>query len=393
MKILRSLLARLVITIGVLVLGLWLSARFIIQSVEDGTVISGLASTALNLGSTQSKIAEQAQSSIDSQLTAQGIDPTAPGIQTELSEGIAAAVASDEFIDAVIDLIREAEDSLVAQLTDDSLPLTPLTLTLNISEPLYAALATNPQLVDLIPASAVEPVPIPILEEENVEKFRGGYDWVERVNTWGLWIALGLLGIGFLLIRKKRWILPKLFLGAGLFVLGLWALARWLDAEKIVGWLPEDADESTRSAIRDLIPQETIDNAEASLLKWAIVLLVISAVLYVFVWWLFHKLKARSEGEPEGQPEREPVSVSASRETSGETGLAMETEPAGVKPQGARSSGNQSPRFDDEDPVFSGETVVGEEPMEPMVPGESIADHPEPGSTPRKPELPKGPIA
>ncbi|MBN2177544.1 MAG: hypothetical protein JW722_07800 [Demequinaceae bacterium] len=369
MKILRSILARIVVTIGVLVLAFWLSARFIVNTVNGGTVISGLASTALHLDSIQSMIAEQAQSGIESQLAAQGVDTGVPGIQDELSDGIADAVASDGFIDSVVDIIEEVESSLISQLTDDSLPLVPLSVTVDISEPLYTALASNPQLVSLIPDSAIEPVTFDLVEEDTVETVRDGYDWVERVNTWGIWIALGLLAIGFLLIRKKRWILPKMFLGIGILTLGLWWVARWLDVEWIIGRLPDDADENTKSAIRDIFPQETIDNAEGTLFKWALVFLVISAALYVGVWWFFHRLKARGEAEPEPEPLPEPVPVGApgpmAVEASGDPGVAAAGETADVMV--VETVGELAdPTGEDLDPDL---IILSEPEAEPPVPG------------------------
>lgn len=331
MRVLRKTLARISISIGVLVLGLWASARFIVHMVEDGTVLTGIADAALHIPLTQQRIAAQAQYSIDSELEAEGIDPADYGLEDDLEQAVTDAVGSEGFIDALVGMIGDVEASLVAQLTDDTLPLAPLTLTLDITDPLKAAVSDNPQIAEIIPAASLEPADITLLEEDDVERIRNGYGWVEDVAAWGLWIGLGLLAAGFVLLPSKRWVFPKLFLWAGVSVLGLWALVRWINVDSIFKWLPGGSEGDAASLARDLIPQGAIDRAESPLLMGAVSLLVASAALFVLVWWIFRdKKKARPE----------PESITAETRDSpggGETtGLASTAPmPAAAPPSGA----------------------------------------------------------
>jgi len=334
MKILRRWLARFVITVGVLSLGLWAGARFLVHTVEDGTVLTTIARTALYTPALQDVIVTQAQSEIDDVLDDEGIDPADYGLEQTLDQAIVGAVGSDDFIDALLGAFAEIEASLTAQLTDDSLPVAPLEFTVDVTDPLHTAISQDPRLAFLVPDTALDPITVPVLGEEEVESIRGGYDWVELADAWGLYLGLGLLAVGFVLLPNKRWIPPKLCLGAGLFVLGLWALARWIDVENVYTWLPGGSEGGVASFMRDLMPQETIDRAQGSLLMLATGLLVASAALFVLIWWL-------SRGRKDKETAPAPASTGASPPAA--PSAAAPAAPPAVAPAGPPTGGTPAP--------------------------------------------------
>jgi hypothetical protein len=295
MKIIRRWLARVLFTVGVLSLGLWAGARFLVHTVEDGTVLTTIARTALHTPALQDLIVNRARSEIDDALDDEGIDPVDYGLDDDLDQAIVEAVGSDGFIDSLLETLAEIEANMTAQLTDDSLPLAPLEFTIDVTEPLHEAISEDTRLAFLVPDTALDPFSVRLLDEEEVESIRGGYDWIELAAAWGLWFGLGLLVLGFVLLPKKRWIPPKLFLWVGLFVLGLWALARWIDVESVYKWLPGGSEGDAASFMRDLAPQETVDRAEGSLLMFAVGLLVVSGALFVLIWWLSRERKGKGK--------------------------------------------------------------------------------------------------
>jgi len=367
-KILRRILAWFLFWIGALVLSVWASASFITHKVDSGSIASPIISSILHQEHIQSMIAEQAQSLIADELLQNGIPIAGTPEEQELNAAIATAVSSDDFIDDLTDVIREVEASIISQLTDDTLPLEPLVITFDITEPLYTALEASPEIAALVPPTALEPVTIDPLDADEVGKVRDGYDWVQLASGWGLWIGLGLLALGFVIMPGKRWIIPKILLGLGITVLVGWFIASRLTTEWVLDRLPDDADPEFRETVADFFSQDRIDGVQSDLWKWSVILLFLSAVAYTLVWFLFRKRRPKKEVVPEPEPEPVPVTARTATSASAATTPAAPTTP--VTPE------------------------TPETPTTPSVPedtGPSVGDHEEPGEPPKDSADPSAP--
>jgi hypothetical protein len=335
-NVLRRLLSGILISLGVFVLGLWATTSFVVHTVNDGTVVSEIASAALHKGPVQDRIAQQAQALVADQLAANGIDVAASGQQQALNDAIAATVASESFIDDLVGLIETLEASVVDQLTNDSLPEVPLVLTLDISQPLYSAIGATPGLEGLVPPTTLEPVTFEALSGEAVGHVRGGYNWIERVASWGLVAGILLIVLGFLVHPKKRWIIPKLLLRVGVVVLLAWFVLSRITMTWVLDHVPGGAEGGLGTALRDLLPQENVDRLQSGLLKAAIGLFVLAGVAFAVVWFIF-----RDRKEP--QEPKKPQAPSTHEDVTAEVVSSPVTVPAATSLPATSTSATSTP--------------------------------------------------
>ena len=322
MKALRSTVGWFLMGLAGLVLGVWAVTHFVTSKVESGSIVSPVIDSMLHQEDVQEALAENAQKLFFESLAGGGIVPDAQQSE-ELNEAIADAVASEEFIDDVLENAKEAEADVIAQLTDDSLPLAPLSVTIDITDPLYTIIGAIPQFEAFVPPIPLEPIEIsevstdvdgdgvvgddetePLVDADAVETIRNGYGWVETVATWSLWAGLGLIALGVLAIPRRRWIVPKVLLGLGLSVLFLWLIASRLNVESLLDTFVEEDDSGMRDLVTDLVPQSRVDGIQSTLWKTSVILLLLAAAGYVLVWYVFHRIRAAKRGDaPEGEDE------------------------------------------------------------------------------------------
>jgi len=303
MKVLRRMLAWFVISLGVLALGLWATARFVVHTVDDGSFVSGIASTVLHQSDIQELIVEQAQTAVASSLSESGVDLEASGMSQQLNDTIASTVGSEAFIGELVDLVKQIEKSVISQLTDDSLPLAPLELSLNITEPLFDVLNTVPGLSTMVPPqSQLDPITVPAFTADEVQSIRHGYDWVERVGLWGMWVGIALLLVGFLIMPRKRWIIPKMLFGGGLVALAAWYATSRVEMDWVYDHVPGGAEGGLGTALSDLLPQSAVDRLQSGLLKLAIILLVLAVIAFMTVRMIFRDRDHGEIDETEDEP-------------------------------------------------------------------------------------------
>jgi len=369
MRILRSTLGWFLVALGVLALGVWASASVVTHKVDSGSIASPFISTVLNQAESQSTITEQAQSLMTDALAQNGVPIAGTPEEQTLNAVIADAVASGGFIDDLVDIIEEIESSIIAQLTDDTLPLAPLIISFDITEPLYAVLEANPEVSGLVPPTTLDPVTFEPFTADEVSSIRDRYDWVQAIATWGLWVGLALIALGVLAIPRKRWIIPKLLLGLGVIVLVLWFLASKVEVASLLDRLPGGLDSEIRDMANDLVPQSRIDGVQSNLFKIAVALLVLGAIAYTLVWFLSRGKKSKADAEP--KPEREPEpALARTAATEGTTSVVD----GGVGGTTA-SLGTADPAAP-LDPAAPSDPVA---PSDPAVPSDPVEEHPEPG--------------
>jgi hypothetical protein len=283
MKILRGFLAAICLVLGVIALALWGVSALVVKTVEDGTVVTGIAQKVVEQPAVQSAITAKTQAFVNASLTESGVDVASLGLQGTVDDAVAAAVASPEFQETLTGAIDDARADFAAQLTSPEFDGAPLVVNLDISAVINETIASIPVVGSLVPALTLEPLPVEVADADAFGRVRGTYSGIDRTATWAGWIALVLIVLGVVLWPRKRWLIPVGLLLVGLGAGTLWAAMRWLTVERIAGRLPGGADGDLGGALVKVAHQDTLDRFGNRVLLLAAACLVGAVVSFVIV--------------------------------------------------------------------------------------------------------------
>lgn len=306
MTALRRLLAGFLLLVGIGFLLVWAAAAAAIHALNDGAVVSSLATTALHQPAVQSAITSKAQDLVGDNLAEQGIDLEALGLSGGVDQIIADLIASDAFAEAISGVVDGARSGLAEQLTDPDAAGQPITISLDLATPLNDALQSTPVIGDVLPDLTLPPADVPVMDASTSGKVRGVYGWVDRAATFAGWIGLVLVALGIWAWPRKRWLIPIALLWIGVSAALLWALVAVVPGaivDRIAGANPGLGD-----TLGSLVPLERLDSLQGTLGLATILSLIASAIAFVAVKAIFSKRDA-----PGGAHAEKPTPTHAAR--------------------------------------------------------------------------------
>lgn len=283
MKVLRGLLAMICFVLGVISLLAWAVSALVVRTVEDGTVVTGIAKKVVEQPAVTSFITEKTQALVTATLSDNGVDIASLGLQGTLDDAVAAAVASDEFQAGLASAVDDARADLAEQLTSPDYEGRPLELSLDVSATINQTIGSTPVIGGLIPDLTFDPIPVPIADADAFGRVRGAYSGIDRTATWAGLIALVLIVLGVVLWPRKRWLIPLALLFAGLGAGALWAAMRWLTVERIAGRLPGGAEGDLGGALVKVARQESLDRFSHRIFLIAAACLVGALVSFIII--------------------------------------------------------------------------------------------------------------
>lgn len=232
---LRTLWSALLILVGGLLIVLWAVSGVAVTAVEDGTAAYGIAEQALDNPAVIEELGEQAADSAVAALDARGVDLDRFGLELALRLAIEQAVASDAFRDALLVQVASVQEQVAVALTDALRTPGPLTVEIDVSGYVNAAVDGIPVVGASVPDVALTPLEIEAVDQQTFETVRTSYAVISWLAVWGVWCGIALIVVGMFVTRRLRWFLAKTglavaaFAGGGWLVLHLWgvdALAR-----------------------------------------------------------------------------------------------------------------------------------------------------------------------
>ncbi len=301
MTILRRFLAMVCFVLGALALALWAVAALTVKTVEDGSIVTGIAKKVIDSPAAQSVITEKSQQLVTATLSSNGVDLSKLGLQGTMDDLVAAMVSSTQFQDALASAIDGARADLADQLTSPSSEGEPLTLTLDISTSLNSAIDSTPGVGSVVPEVTFDPLTYDVTDADSFAKIRGIYSWIHRIATWAGWIGLVLIGAGIALMPRKRWLIPLGLLWAGLAAGAVWAVLQWVTVDRIAGRLPGGADGELGTALTRVAHQDTLDGVASKALLVAVACLIGALVAYIVVKIVSGPSKRGDDEPPRGQ--------------------------------------------------------------------------------------------
>jgi len=277
-------------------------ALFAVKTIEDGSVVTNLASSALNNPAVTTLVTEAAQGLVGDSLEGEGVDLSEFGLEGTVDDVISEFIGSESFQNGLGEAVEAARADFTDQLTGEDRAPAPLSVNLDLSSILGEELQDQPVLGALVPDDLeVPPIAVQVLDASSFERVRDVYSWIAGIAKVAGWIGLGLIVFGILASPNKRWFLPKLFLGLGIVSTMAWLLVATINVERLSGFIPGGGvDGGIGSAIVDFIPQETIDGAAFRVLQLGIGTLVASLALYFLVKALSRKKSSKRDHD--GQP-------------------------------------------------------------------------------------------
>ncbi len=300
MTILRRLLASVFFVLGAVALALWAVAALTVKTVEDGSVVTGIAQKVIDTPAAQALITDKSQALVTATLTANGVDMEKLGLQGTLDDVVAKAVSSTQFQDALANAIDAARANFADQLTSPASEGKPLTLKVDISAAINSTIESAPGLSGVVPAVSLSPLTYDITDANSFGKIRGLYGWIHRIAAWAGWIGLALIAIGIVLVPRKRWLIPLGLLWVGLAAGAVWAALQWLTVERIADRLPGGADGEVGNALTRSANQATLDGIANKALVIAVVCLIGAVAAYIVVKIVFGSSKNKGDDRPRG---------------------------------------------------------------------------------------------
>jgi hypothetical protein len=283
MKIFRGFLAVVCLVLGVIALALWGTSELAVRTVEDGSVVTGIAQKVVEQPAVQSAITRKTQAYVTASLSNAGVDVASLGLQGTLDDAVAAAVASPAFQASLTDAIDGARADFAKQLTSPDFAGEPLVVNLDVSAVINQTIASIPVVGALVPALTLEPLPVEVAGADEFGRVRDGYAVIHFLATWAGWIALVLILAGILLMPRKRWLLPLGLLFAGLGAAALWVAVHLLTVDRIAGRLPGGRDGDLGGALERFAHQESLDRFSHRIFLIAAACLVGAVLSFVIV--------------------------------------------------------------------------------------------------------------
>ena len=279
----RRFFASICFVLGVISLVAWGITALVVNTVEEGTVVTGVAKKLIEQPAVAKVITEKAQLIVNTQISETGVDLGSLGLQGTMDDVVASAVASDTFQQGLMGAVDDARADFADQLTSADSAGQPFILRIDISASINQTISGTPVLGDVIPQLTLGPIEVPIASSETFEKVRGTYSWIHTIATWAGWIALLLIGAGIALTPRKRWLIPLGLLWAGLGSGAVWVMLHWFTLERIAEGLPGGSDGDLGSAVLSFAKQESLDRFAYRVLLVAFACLASAVITYLVV--------------------------------------------------------------------------------------------------------------
>jgi len=151
MTTLRRFLATICFVLGLTALVLWGASALVVRSVEDGTLVTGIAQKVVAQPRFTNLITERAQFVVTGRLLENGVDLEALGLKGAMDNVVAAVVKSDAFQKGLLTAVDGARADFADQLTSPESEGQPLILQLDVSAAINQSIADTPVLGNIVP--------------------------------------------------------------------------------------------------------------------------------------------------------------------------------------------------------------------------------------------------
>jgi len=266
----------LCIVVGALLLATWGASTAALAALEDGTIIEDATARVIATEAAQNVVVEAGTDRVLEALAGVGVSTDIPGMRALVESLIASVVSSQGFADATHAQAAAVRQQVVKQLQDGGTG--PITVSLDFSVEVNAALTSLPLVGDSLPSVSVPPVPVEVMDAQTADAARTTWGWLETARAWCGWLGLGFLALGIVVSFRKRWYAAKVALAVAAMSAGAWLVLTWVDASTVATWLPGEG-------LADAVLVDIADHAKAnvaSTMGWvALGAMMMAAVLLV----------------------------------------------------------------------------------------------------------------
>ncbi|WP_297082890.1 hypothetical protein [uncultured Demequina sp.] len=253
---LRTVVSAICIIVGAFLVAAWAVSSVVVNAVEDGTALRGIAERALDTPAVRAAIASDATDRALGAIADAGAGAVVPLVEGAIATGIDAAVDSPGFKEAALDAVDDAHAQFTEALTDALREPAPLVIEVDVSDAINARIDDLPAVGEVIPEVTVPPVAVEALDAETFETTRSAYARIAWTAAWGLWCGIASLTIGILVSARRRWFVPKVLLALGVISLAFGAAIAVLGPETITRFVPGGDDGALSTLWRDVLTEE-----------------------------------------------------------------------------------------------------------------------------------------
>lgn len=252
----RTLISALSIVAGALMVVGWLIATPVVSIMEDGTVATSVTERFFDddslLRQASDAVADRAVDALDERGVSGGAVESGVGVAVD------ALAQSEVFAAVVISAVNSQREEIAAQLTDPDRQPAPLTVAVDLSGAVNDTIDDIPVVGGAAPDVALAPIEIQLADADRTEQLRSGYRVAVWLQEWGLWAGLGLLVLGLLVSKRKKWLIPKFAGAVAVASLGVAAVYYLGLAVPIAEALPGPM----QSLVAGAIAEETADQVQ-----------------------------------------------------------------------------------------------------------------------------------
>lgn len=249
----RTVMSAVSILLGVAIFAGWHVAHVVVGVVESGTTAREMTARALDSRSLVDAIGSDIAGVAGASLDDQGVDVAKLERDGHLAEVMTHIAGSPEFRVAILTQAQAAHAQVNDQLTDPSRPSAPLIISVDVSEVVRGGVGDLGGPAAALRSVELSPIDIRIVEADQFERVRDGYAAVRWAHTWGLWLSLGVLGVGYAISYRKRWFPAKVLCGIAGMSFGVAGAATLVGPEVFVRFLPGGEDSVGARLLLDVV--------------------------------------------------------------------------------------------------------------------------------------------
>ena len=258
MNVVRSVVSALTPVLGAVLIAVWLLLQALMPLVEGGAPVRAITEQALKSPTLVAAVSAEVSDEIGRALANNGIDVVAMGVDDYVEQVIANTMGSRVVQQALMRQADDVYDQLIEQLKHPKRTVDPFTLELDLTD-LVEARVTDLSALGIAPGELNVPtVNAHVLDGKEAKQVRDGYAAAQWMQSWLLWIALGVMVVGVLLSRHRQWLFAKEFFTLGITMFAVGGTVAWLGPEAIAGWLPDGGYEALSNLWVEVIREEVV---------------------------------------------------------------------------------------------------------------------------------------
>ncbi|WP_297082888.1 hypothetical protein [uncultured Demequina sp.] len=303
MKALRVVGSAFLVLLGTMLIVAWGLSVKSVRSIEEGTATDALVTSVLESPETAALVADQVQAAIreqvDQEIVLAGLDL----FDQQIHDVLVSAIGSEFVTGTVSTGVDRLSNRLLEEIADADREPAAFALSVDIGARVDARIDEIPVVGPLVPDLDLPAYEVEVIDAQTFEDVRAAYAALGFAATWFVWWGLVLIVGGIALAPTWRWFAPRALVGAGVIGLGIAFALGSMGPPTIASFMPGGRDGGAGVLVEDVIATTALGPIVDVLMTLGLVALVLAAVFWLVLRYLWRDPALASEAEPAADEE------------------------------------------------------------------------------------------